>query len=107
MARVNVRPLAEADLADAYAWYETQSSGLGAQFIDEVHAVYEHVEQFPEGFPDVYRGTRRALVRRLPYALYYRVLDEIAHVIACAHVRRHPRAWRSRMERGLSNREDG
>jgi plasmid stabilization system protein ParE len=97
VARVNIRPLAEADLAEAYEWYEEQAAGLGAQFLDEVEPVYERLEQFPAAFPEVYRHARRALVRRFPYAVFYRLQDEIAHVIACTHVRRHPRAWRSRV----------
>ena len=97
MTRVNVRPLAETDLAEAYEWYEQQAAGLGAQFLDEVQAVYERVEQFPAAFPEVYRDVRRALVRRFPFAVFYRLRDDTAHIIACTHVRRHPRAWRSRV----------
>jgi plasmid stabilization system protein ParE len=66
VARVNVRPLAATDLADAYAWYEQQAVGLGAQFFEEVQAVYAQIERFPEAFPEVHRGARRVLVRRFP-----------------------------------------
>jgi hypothetical protein len=33
IARVIVRPAAEADLQEAYAWYEERESGLGAEFV--------------------------------------------------------------------------
>lgn len=97
MSRVNVRPLAETDVAEAYEWYEQQGAGLGEQFLDEVQAVYDHIEQFPAAFPEVYRDARRALVRRFPYAVFYRLRDNTAHILACEHVRRHPRAWRDRV----------
>ena len=36
---VILRPEAEADLEEARSWYETQRTGLGDEFIEEVDAV--------------------------------------------------------------------
>jgi hypothetical protein len=39
---------------------------------------------------------RRALVRRFPYAVFYRVESDAPVIIACVHCRSHPRRWQSR-----------
>jgi plasmid stabilization system protein ParE len=96
MPRLRVRPLAEADVADAAAWYEEQETGLGPQFVAAIDVIFAHIGKYPAAFPVVYRQIRRALVRRFPYAVYYRLTEAGAEVIACTHVRRHPRVWRSR-----------
>jgi len=42
------------------------------------------------------RNTRRALLRRFPYGIYYRIYSEVIVVVACIHGRRDPKRWRSR-----------
>jgi plasmid stabilization system protein ParE len=50
----------------------------------------------PELPATIYRDVRRALVRRFPYAIYYRVEPERIAVIAIHHGKRDPRHWQSR-----------
>jgi plasmid stabilization system protein ParE len=40
--------------------------------------------------------TRRALLRRFPYAIYFRLLDEEIVILGVVHGRRHPRIWERR-----------
>ena len=90
------RPAAAADIEDAYRWYENQRKGLGDQFLDAVTACVEAVQRHPERFPVLHRDTRRALLRRFPYGLFYRIHGDTIIVVACFHVRRRPRVWRTR-----------
>jgi len=90
------RPAAAADVEDAYRWYENQRAGLGEEFLAEVSTVVESLMAYPEQFPIVYRETRRANLRRFPYSLFYRIIDDEVVVVACMHGRRHPRRWQSR-----------
>jgi hypothetical protein len=39
---------------------------------------------------------RRSLVGRFPYGIYYRYVDGVWRVIACTHLKRHPRRWQQR-----------
>jgi hypothetical protein len=43
-----VRPEAEADLAEAYGWYEQQVRGLGTEFLLCVDAVMASIERNPQ-----------------------------------------------------------
>lgn len=90
------RPAASADVEDAYRWYEAQQIGLGEEFLAAVGSLLESVATNPQQFPVVHRHTRRALFRRFPYGLYYRVVDDQVVVVACMHARRDPQRWQSR-----------
>jgi hypothetical protein len=68
-----IRPEAEADLVSARNWYERQHEGLGAAFLLCVEEVLEHIGRTPEMYTAVYRDVRRALTRRFPYAVNYRM----------------------------------
>jgi plasmid stabilization system protein ParE len=81
-----VRPAAAADIDDAFLWYEGQRAGLG----------HDGIAEHPLRYPVIRRNTRRALLRRFPYAIYYRVYGDVIVVVACMHGRRDPRRWQVR-----------
>ena len=87
--KVIVRPLARRDIAEAVRWYRTRSEDVARVFLDAI-------EQTPERFPIVHADVRRALVGRFPYGLYFREVDQELRIIACTHLRRHPRRWQRR-----------
>ena len=95
--RFIVRPAAAADIDEAFLWYEGQRAGLGAEFLSAAQALIDPIAENPHKHPVVGRNTRRALLRRFPYAIYYRVYDEIVVVVACMHGRRDPRRWQTRV----------
>ncbi|GAB4278967.1 MAG: type II toxin-antitoxin system RelE/ParE family toxin [Coriobacteriia bacterium] len=80
-----------ADLREAFDWYESQREGLGADFLDAIDSAIANALKNPAAYPLVYRDVRRILVRRFPYGVYYRVLDEEILVIAVMHAAQHPR----------------
>jgi len=96
MIRLIIRPAAEADIADAQAWYTERDAALSDRFVDELRGTLRRVREMPRQFPEV-GGARRALLHRFSYALYF-VLpdDEHAIVIAILRQSRAPRAWKGR-----------
>ena len=90
------RPFAEADVQAAFDWYEAQAHGLGHEFLRAVDVCYATIERWPEAYPIVYRGVRRALLRRFPYLVYDRAASTEIEIIACVHGKQHPRRWRRR-----------
>jgi plasmid stabilization system protein ParE len=94
--RFIVRPAAAADIDEAYLWYESQGVGLGNEFLAAAQAVVDAIAEDPLKHPVVHRNTRRTLLKRFPYALYYRVYDDVVVVVACMHGRRSPSRWQSR-----------
>lgn len=96
---VQVRRAAELDVAAAQTWYETQRSGLGAEFHQQVSQVLARLTDTPLIYPAVYRDFRRAMVHRFPYLIWYRVLGQKITVLACTHSSRHPNETLSRFQK--------
>ena len=42
-----IRPEAEADMTEAFDWYEERKAGLGHEFLAEVRSVFRQVEENP------------------------------------------------------------
>jgi len=94
--QVLFRPEADAEVAEASQWYEQRRSGLGGEFAAAVAEVVSRIVENPLVFPRVHGQTRRAILRRFPYALYFRTLgDDI--VVLAVQGRQHPRRWQSRI----------
>jgi len=94
--RFVVRPEAEAELDEAAAWYSERSYGLGAEFVRVVDAALSAISRSPFRFPEVHPPIRRAVLRRFPYAIMFRVTDEEIVVLSVFHSRRDPKRWKSR-----------
>ena len=94
---VNVRPQAAEDIAEAYAWYESQQSGLGSKFLDAVETAIVRIADGPKRYAAVLHNVRRTLIRRFPYSIYFRAQDEEVRVIAVLHQHRDPRMLRRRI----------
>jgi plasmid stabilization system protein ParE len=89
-------PAANEDLQDARAWYDNIRPELGARFALAVESTIEAIAERPLQFTVVYRGWRRAGVRRFPYGIFFEAQEHRIVVIACFHGRRNPRRWQAR-----------
>ncbi len=94
--RFLVEPEAEAELEEAFAWYEERVPGLGSEFTRADRALFATISRNPEQCGRVRHDICRALVRRFPYAVYHVAEPEQTSVIAVVHTRRHPRRWQAR-----------
>lgn len=95
--QVLLRPEAEAEVVEAWAWYEAQRAGLGDEFVACLEAVLSTAAQAPNAFPMSVGEVRRGLVRRFPYGVFYILDGEAIVVLAVAHARRRPGYWEGRI----------
>lgn len=93
---VRVRSEAAQDIEDAATWYEEQSRGLGQAFLEEIRRSLQRVVEQPQLYPSVLRGTRRALIQRFPFGVFYRVEVDSIVVVAVMHGSRDPQRWKRR-----------
>ena len=98
-------PLAERELVAATNFYETRSSGLGADFIRQIEATLANILAHPE-LGSLFAGNkiRRRLVERFPYGVVYELEDDDVLVLAIMHLRRRPGYWKRRLRRFQSHR---
>jgi plasmid stabilization system protein ParE len=94
-----IAPEAEADLAEAFQWYESQRSGLGDEFLRAAEARLAEVQRRPESFARAYADLYRAMVRRFPYSIFFVVDGLNVNVLAVLHAKRNPRIWKRRRRR--------
>ena len=96
MTPVIIRPVAAAEIDEAFLWYESQRTGLGEEFLAEVNSTLDTVREMPELYAVVWRDTRRAMLVRFPYSLLYRLVNNQVIVVACFHGKRDPKRWQGR-----------
>jgi toxin ParE1/3/4 len=94
--RIIIRPEADADIEDAYRWYEKQRDGLGADFLLCVEDGLARIQRNPEMYPIVYKNVYRTLIRRFPYGIFYLIEKNSIVVLSVFHGRRDPKRWKSR-----------
>ena len=91
--RLELRPEASADIAEAFSWYEKQRAGLGVEYEAELNRTLGYLSDMPLASRVVHRTLRRALVRRFPFSVYYAVTGDLIEIRAVLHYRRNPRTW--------------
>jgi len=82
-------------LSEAVRWYERQSGGLGAAFLEAVQRAISRIETHPgigTRLADQ-RDTLRVLVTGFPYQVVYILRPTEAVVVAIAHLKRRPGYW--------------
>lgn len=87
---------AEEDLTEGYWFYERQSAGLGDYFRSCLIADIESLAFFA-GVHEVVLGSHRSLSKRFPFAIYYRIEQDAAIVVAVLDARRSPLWLRERL----------
>lgn len=87
---------AEAEAVEAAQWYESRSQGLGRAFLDHIEQTLADITTRPLQFPQVYRDIRRALLKRFPFGVYFRLRGGRIKILAVMHQSRDPRRWRER-----------
>ena len=74
--RVIIRPQAEADAIETRDWYESRRSGLGREFNVAVEQTIERIVVHPLAHPRIHGETRRAVLDRFPYSVYFRLAGD-------------------------------
>ncbi|MFA4944619.1 MAG: type II toxin-antitoxin system RelE/ParE family toxin [Lentisphaeria bacterium] len=91
--RLIVRPEAEAEMTEAFDWYEDRVPGLGSEFLLCVDAVFSAIQRTPQQYPRVHKTARRALSRRFPYEIILAEDDERVVVLSVFHAKQNPKRW--------------
>ena len=88
---------AQAELAEAIDYYDSQGPGLGFLFAQEVRRTTERILQYPEAWSPLSKRTRRCLTNKYPYALVYQLRGDVVLIVAVMHLSRDPLTWKSRL----------
>jgi plasmid stabilization system protein ParE len=88
--RVALLDPAAKDVLEAIEYYESQAAGLSAALADDLDRALQVIAGAPGAGAPHSHDTRRVLLRRFPYGVVYRPLEDRVIVVAFAHLRRRP-----------------
>ena len=91
------RRAARLEFDDAADRYDEQRPGLGEEFIVEIDKAIKKAAAAPERYPIVFGDVRRAVARRFPFSVYFRVRRDSMVVLSVFHGRRNPAIWQRRV----------
>ena len=95
--KVDVDPLAEAEMLEAKLYYNDLSENLGVKLLDEIEVVVHGILLWPNAHFEIFPGIRRALLRRYPYYIAYRVRPDSVQIVALVNRHRKPFYWVDRV----------
>lgn len=93
---LSVNPQAEEEAQKAARWYEDESQGLGVAFLELAEQTLTAISENPLQFPLVHRDVRRALLKRFPYGVFFRVRSNGIRILAIMHLSRDTSRWQRR-----------
>ena len=91
-----ITPEAELDASESAIWYNEQSIGLGAKFLEALDIEISYIKSNPELFAVRYKETRVAHVKRFSYGIHYIIDSERIVILAILHTSRNPQLWKER-----------
>ena len=94
--RLEVLSVADREFDKEKKNYEKRLVGLGLRFAQAVDECYVNITQWPDVYRQLKGGYRQRGVRVFPYAVIYKVHQDVIYIIAIAPCRRRPYYWRRR-----------
>ncbi len=95
--RIEILPEARDDLLAGFQFYEHQARGLGNYFRDSLAADIDLLAIDGGVHAQVF-GYHRSLSKRFPFAIYYRVEENVVRIRAILDCRRKPSWTRRRLQ---------
>jgi toxin ParE1/3/4 len=87
---------AEREITDAYTWYESQQSGLGGRFLNQIDYYLDLIGSIPYQYPSRFgQALHVAPNKTFPYLIVYWVEEaqQIIFVTSIFHTSRKPKKF--------------
>ncbi len=90
--------IARREYDEAKEFYETEQSGLGANFKEQIRHSLLRIQQYPQAWPPERKEIRRYIGHKFPYKILYSIQGDKIVVLAFAHLHRQPDYWVDRLK---------
>ena len=94
---IRLLPAAREEFDAAAHWYEKAQAGLGESFVAQIDEVLSRISLQPRQYVLVHEHVRKAVVKRFPFVVLFRLKPTEIIVIAVFHTMRSPSDWLSRV----------
>jgi plasmid stabilization system protein ParE len=88
---------ARRDFDESFDWYAERSTQAAVRFADAVDAALVKIAANPTRFASPDGVHRQCPVKKFPFRVVYRLVDNRVLVVAIAHAKRRPGYWRGRV----------
>ncbi len=95
--RIEILDEAESDILDGIYFYEWQERGVGSYFFATISSDIESLRIYG-GVHTVRWGYHRAVSKRFPYSIYYKVNKDLIRVFAVLDDRSDPKKIQKRLK---------
>jgi plasmid stabilization system protein ParE len=95
--RVRFHPKARGELRLARGWYYERSPLSATAFAHGVDNAISRITESPNSYPLADYGTRKLVLQRFPFNIFYVTLQTEIVIVAVAHQKRRPGYWSSRI----------
>lgn len=96
--QIRLLEIAQIELDDSIEYYNSESEGLGYEFLVEALHAIDRIKNFPQAWHSFTDTTHRCQLRRFPYGIIYQIWDTEILVIAVANLHRNPDYWKDRIK---------
>lgn len=96
MLPINYLSGARRDFDESFDWYVARSTQTAVRFADSVDAALMKVAENPTRIDSLDGVHRECPLKRFPFRIVYRVIENHVLVVAIAHSKRNPGYWRDR-----------
>jgi plasmid stabilization system protein ParE len=94
---IEYHPAARLEAIEAFNWYLNRSLGAADRFQRQMETAQTAIQTDPETWPAYLADTRRYRLKRYPYVVIYRILENKIEIMAVAHAHRRPDYWVDRL----------
>lgn len=89
-------PEARIEFLESIVYYESQQTGLGQRFLEDVTEAVRRIEAHPKMYRLIDQTWRQCRIPRFPFGIIYRVKNRRIEIIAVMHLHRKPDYWQNR-----------
>lgn len=90
--------IAEKELLKAAKWYNSQQEGLGENFLDEFENLEYYIGLNPMMFPDKNKKFRRAVMKRFPFVVLFKVEGNMIYVFSVFNCYQNPKKKKEKLK---------
>jgi len=95
--RVRFHPEARAELREAHRWYYERSPLSATAFAHAIDNAVSRIVEAPTQYPLADQGTRKLVLQRFPFNIFYLSGESEIVIVAVAHQKRRPGYWSTRV----------
>jgi plasmid stabilization system protein ParE len=84
---------AERDFENSYNYYEKISYKIANDFFLQIDKSLEGIKMMPLSFPIIFKKTRKFVVKKFPFIIYFQIAGRTVQILAIFHTSRNPVDW--------------